>query len=117
MNIPDENIEAGQRELLRRYKIPFRQIGVEIGRKGLDDVVQIIPLLLTLNNATLFTHDRLFARRKNAHAHDCLVYLEIHYTQSADGIRRFLKHPDFNMIKKRLGKVVRVGERIISTLD
>ena len=33
----DENILEGQRRLLQKWGIPFRQIGVEIGRKGMDD--------------------------------------------------------------------------------
>lgn len=46
MNILDENILQDQRELLLNWQIPFRQIGYEVGRKGMKDD-EIIPFLLT----------------------------------------------------------------------
>jgi len=55
MNILDENILESQRQLLIRWRIPFRQIGYEIGQKGMDDE-EILPLLLTLRQPTFF-HD------------------------------------------------------------
>lgn len=53
MNILDENILESQRQLLLRWKISFRQIGYEIGRKGMNDE-EIIPLLLALRQPTFF---------------------------------------------------------------
>ena len=44
MNILDENIINSQRLLLLDWRIPVRQIGFEIGRKGMQDA-EIIPLL------------------------------------------------------------------------
>ena len=44
MNILDENIPKPQRELLEGRRISVRQVGVNIGRKGLLDE-EIIPLL------------------------------------------------------------------------
>ena len=46
-----------QRDLLARWKIPFRQIGREVAHSGIKDP-QI--LLLTLKRPALFTHDRGF---------------------------------------------------------
>ncbi len=37
MNIIDEQILENQRQLLRSWRIPIRQIGYDIGRKGLKD--------------------------------------------------------------------------------
>jgi hypothetical protein len=37
MNILDENIIASQRQRLRSWRIPVRQIGIDIARKGLQD--------------------------------------------------------------------------------
>jgi hypothetical protein len=35
MNVLDENIPEDQRELLRRWRIHTRQIGEDVGRKGM----------------------------------------------------------------------------------
>jgi hypothetical protein len=43
MNIPNENLLGSQRQLLHKWRVPFRQIGYEVGRKGMDE--QIIPLI------------------------------------------------------------------------
>ena len=56
MNVLDENIPKDQRQLLERWRIRARQIGVNIGRRGLQDD-EIIPLLLTLRRPTFFTRD------------------------------------------------------------
>ena len=48
MNVLDENIPEDQRQLLRSWRIRAYQIGREIGRQGLKDEQQIIPLLLEL---------------------------------------------------------------------
>ena len=45
MNVLDENILKNQRQLLRGWRIRVRQIGDDIGRKGLQDE-EIIRLLL-----------------------------------------------------------------------
>ncbi len=41
MNVLDENIIAEQRQLLRRWRIRVRQVGVNVGRKGFadDDII------------------------------------------------------------------------------
>ena len=56
MNILDENIINNQCQLLRSWRIPFRQIGFSIGRQGLQDK-GIISLLHTLRRPTFFTRD------------------------------------------------------------
>lgn len=57
MNILDENIREDQRGLLRSWGIPIRQIGVDVGRKGLRDS-EIIPLLHQFRDTSFF-HARL----------------------------------------------------------
>jgi len=57
MNVCDENIDADQRRQLRALKIHYRHIGTEIGRKGLKDRNEIIPLLHSLRRPTLFSRD------------------------------------------------------------
>ena len=56
MNILDENIINNQCQLLRSWRISFRQIGFSIGRQGLQDK-GIISLLHTLRRPTFFTRD------------------------------------------------------------
>lgn len=53
MIIIDENFPESQRQLLLSWRIHIRQIGIELGRKGLQDD-EIIPLLLTYKNPTFF---------------------------------------------------------------
>jgi hypothetical protein len=59
MNILDENIIASQRQRLRSWRIPVRQIGVDIDRKGFQDE-EILPFLQHLHRPTFFTRDRGF---------------------------------------------------------
>ena len=47
MNILDENILEDQRQLLRNWRVPLRQIGYEAGWKGMQDE-EIISFLLGL---------------------------------------------------------------------
>jgi hypothetical protein len=59
MNILDENIIASQRQRLRSWRIPVRQIGVDIARKGFQDE-EIPPFFYHLRQPTFFTRDRGF---------------------------------------------------------
>ena len=76
MNILDENIIASQRQRLRSWRIPVRQIGVDIARKGLQDE-EILPFLHHLRRPTFFTRDRGFYRREVCHRQYSLVCLEV----------------------------------------
>ncbi len=53
MNILDENIPKPQRELLEAWRIHVKQIGVNIGRKGMLDE-EILPLLQRQRRPTFF---------------------------------------------------------------
>jgi hypothetical protein len=48
MILADENIPEDQCQLLRSWRIRIRQIGQDIGRQGMEDAQQILPLLHTL---------------------------------------------------------------------
>jgi len=63
MNVLDENVPESQRALLRSKRVPLRQIGQEIGRKGMKDD-EIIPLLLDCDRPTFFTLDSDFYDRR-----------------------------------------------------
>ena len=44
MIILDENFPESQRQLLYGWRVPLRQIGYEVGRKGMQDE-EILPFL------------------------------------------------------------------------
>lgn len=55
MIVLDENIDEPQRRRLEMWRIRVRQIGVEVGRLGMKDLNEIIPLLHGLRRSTFFT--------------------------------------------------------------
>jgi hypothetical protein len=107
VNLLDENIRDDQRALLRQWRIPFRQIGKEISRSGLEDE-NVIPLLHRLHRATLFTRDKDFFKQRLCHDAYGLVHLHVVDIEAAEFIRWFLKHSAFDTQTKRLGIVARV---------
>ena len=60
MNVLDENIFELHRQQLEAWNIRVRQVGVDIGKLGMDDREEIIPLLHALRRPTFFTRDRDF---------------------------------------------------------
>ena len=112
MNVLDENIAESQRQLLRHWHVSVRQIGQEVGRKGIADA-EIIPLLHQLSRPTFFSRDTDFYRRELCHSAYCLVSLEVGKYEVASFIRRFLQHPAFSTFPKRRGSLVRVSHRTI----
>jgi hypothetical protein len=60
VNILDENIPKNQRQLLETWRIHVRQIGFNIGQRGMQDE-EIIPFLLQRRHSTFFTRDEVFA--------------------------------------------------------
>jgi hypothetical protein len=110
MNILDENIIASQRQRLRSWRIPVRQIGVDIARKGLQDE-EILPFLHRLHRPTFFTRDRGFYRREVCHRQYGLICLEVAPEEVAIFVRRILRHPRLNTLAKRMGTVVRASHR------
>jgi hypothetical protein len=110
MNILDENIMASPRQRLRSWRIPVRQIGVDIAHKRLQDE-EILPVLHHLRGPTFFTRDRGFYRRAVCHRQYSLVCLEVAPEEVAIFVRRVLRHPRLNTQVKRMGTVVRASHR------
>lgn len=108
MNILDENIDTPQRKMLRAWKVHYRHIGTDIGRKGMDDLDEIIPLLHALRRPTFFTRDEDFYQQNLLHGGYCLVHLGVLPEEAAEYIRRFLRHSSFRTQAQRMGKVTRV---------
>jgi hypothetical protein len=108
LNVLDENLFPEHAELLASWHIHSRQIGRELGRRGmLDD--EIIALLHGLQRPTLFTLDSDFYRPGLRHDGYCLVWAEVAVAELPLIIRRFLRHPTFNTEAKRLGNIVHLS--------
>jgi hypothetical protein len=108
VNILDEDISVIECERLHARKLHFRQIGKGVGRLGMKDSDDIIPLLHTLRRPTFFTRDHGFYHPRLRHSAYCLVYLDVAFDEIADFIRLFLRHTAFRTQAQRMGKVVRV---------
>jgi hypothetical protein len=108
MDILDEQILENQRRLLRSWRIPIRQIGYDIGRKGVKDE-EIITLLLQLRKPTFFTLDFDFFEPRFCHAKYAIVCMDVGKSETAVYIRHLLRHPDFDTVAKRIGKVIRLS--------
>ena len=108
MNVLDENIPASQRQLLESWRFRPRQIGFNIGRRGLQDD-EIVVLLQKLRRPTFFTRDEDFYDQQLAHAKYALVYVAVERHEVAYFVRRLLRHPALNTQAKRLGAVVRAS--------
>lgn len=91
----DENIIESQRLLLRSWKMNIRQIGYEIGKKGMKDP-EIIPFLHKTGEGTFFTRDAGFYQRNLCHSKYCIVCLAVGQSEVAIFIQRLLKHSEFN---------------------
>jgi hypothetical protein len=110
MNVLDENIDEPQRQRLEAWKLHVRQIGVELGRLGMKDRNEIIPLLHTPRRPTFFTRDGDFYHPWLRHHGYCLVFLETRPSEVASYIRRFLRHKLFRTQVQRMGKVICVNK-------
>jgi hypothetical protein len=108
MNVLDENVPESQRVLLRRRRVALRQIGQELGRRGMKDH-EIISLLHQLDRPTFFTLDSDFYNRHLCHERYCLVHLDVEDEMVAEYVRRFLRHRQLNTRAKRLGRVIRIS--------
>jgi len=113
VNILDENIPKSQRQLLESWRIHVRQIGFNIGRRGMQDE-EIIPFLLQRRHSTFFSRDEGFYDRRLCHARYSLVYLAVDKYEAAIFVRRVLRHPELDSQAKRMGKIVRASSAGIS---
>jgi hypothetical protein len=114
MNIVDEAIGAPECQRLRAYRIHFRQIGAGVGRTGMKDREDILPLLHRLKQPTFFTLDHGFYHPMLLHQGYCLVFLDVWDDEAAEYIRRLLRHPEFRTQAQRMGKVVCVRHSGVS---
>ena len=108
MNILDENMLKDQRQQLLDWRVPIRQIGYEVGRKGMKDD-EIIPFLLGLRRPTFFTLDLGFYKRHLCHGRYSLVCLNVRDFDAATFVRLLLRHQAFDTQAKRMGAVIRVS--------
>jgi hypothetical protein len=107
MLIADENLPAGQRRWLRKWRIHVRVVGVDMALRGATDE-NLLPLLHRLPQPTFFTLDQDFYRSDWIHPAYCLVWLDVTDDRAAEFIRRFLRQPAFATKVKRMGIVARV---------
>jgi hypothetical protein len=112
LNLLDENFPADQRLSLREWRIPHRQLGVEVSYLGIKDD-NIIPLLHRFGRVTFFTRDEDFFKRHFCHAAYCIVWLDVKEDDAAVYVRRFLRHALFVTQRKRMGLVARVRQEAI----
>ena len=110
MIILDENFPESQRQLLRGWRVPIRQIGYEVGGKGMPDE-EIIPFLLRRRRSTFFTRDLDFYQRQLCHARYCLVCVDVGQYAAAAFVRRLLRHGEFDTEAKRMAAGIRVSQR------
>jgi len=108
VNILDENILDSQRLLIKSWRIPVRQIGYDIGRKGMKDR-EIVSFLLQLDRPTFFTMDFDFYKRNLCHPRYCLVCMDVRKHEVAEFVRRLLRRAEFSTMARRMGKVVRIS--------
>ena len=95
-------------DLSENSLIPVKQIGFNVGRRGMQDE-EIVPLLIKHRRSTFFTRDDDFYRRHLCHAHYCIVHLAVHISEAAIFVRRLLRNQDFNTYSKRVGRVLRAS--------
>ena len=107
MLVLDENLPAGQRLLLRKWRLRFRVVGVDVAARGTDDE-NLVPVLHSLSQPTFFSLDRDFYRPDWAHPNYGLIRLDVADDQAAEFILRFLRHSTFDTQAKRKGIVARV---------
>ncbi len=81
-------------------------IGQDIARKSIGDD-NILALLHGLKQATLFTRDEHFFKRRLCHPCYGLIWLDLAPEESAVFIRRILRHPQFSTKARRMGIALR----------
>ena len=104
MNLLDENFPEDQAALLRGMGVRLRHFGHDWGDSGTDDA-GIIPLLHRERRVTFFTEDSDFCKAWLCHPAYALVVLDVALDDFANMARRFLRHPQFDSIAKRMGVV------------
>ena len=112
MNVLDENIIDSQRQMLLDRGIAVRQVGVELGHRGMSDQ-EILPLLHGLSRPTFFTRDQDFYDRRLCHHAYCLVFLDVDDEQVAESVAPTLRHRELKTWAQRLGTVIRISPQSV----
>lgn len=76
MLVLDENLPAGQRLLLRKQRLQFRVVGLDVAARGTQDE-DLLPALRRLPSPTFFTLDKHFFRPDWRHLGYALVWLDV----------------------------------------
>jgi hypothetical protein len=108
VNVLDENVLASQRSLLRRRRIPFRQNGFELGRKGMTDG-ENLSLLHGLGRPTFIPRDADFSNPGLGHARYCLVWVHVGLLEVAAYIQRLLRQSVCDTQASRMGAVMNIS--------
>jgi hypothetical protein len=108
LNILDENIPKSQRLLLESRGLRVKQIGVDVGHKGMLDE-EIIRLLHALRQSTFLTRDEDFFDRRLRHTGYCIAYLAVDKDEVAFFVHRLLRHHVLKTKAQRIGSVIRVS--------
>ena len=108
MIVLDENVFESQRLQLRARRVHLCQIGIEIGRKGMQDD-EIITLLRTLRRPSFFSRDRDFFKKTLCSDNYCSAFLDVAPLDVAQYVRRVLRHPEFKTWSQRIGRVARIA--------
>jgi hypothetical protein len=97
----DENIVDGQRLLLEGWNVTARQVGLDVGRKGLR----------RRHNRTTISSSRDlgFYTPELRHQHYAIVVAAVGQYELAAFVRRFLHHPEFDTHASRAGKIMRIA--------
>ncbi len=109
MLVLDENIRDSARRQLLEWRIRVRQIGKDLGRKGMSDE-EILPFLHSLPQPTFFSRDRDFNSPKLCNPKCCFVVLKINERLVANFIRKVLEHSEFDSYAKRRGAVLEASD-------
>ena len=117
MIILDHNIPEHQARQLHRYRIHFRQIGFHVGRPEWDDQQEILRYLHASKQITFITRDLGFYRYRLCHKSYCLVVLTVPVLETADYVRKLLRHKDLRTRAQRNGKVITVSTKRIAFWD
>lgn len=113
MNVLDENVPESQRLRLSNRGVAARQIGYDLGHKGMQDE-EIVALLHHLDRPTFFTLDSDFYDRHLCHARYCLVHLNVDEELIAEQIPRLLKQAMFKTKAQRMGCVIQLSPASVS---
>lgn len=109
MILIDHNVPEHQVVQLQRWGVHCQKIGRDVGREEWQDLDEILRYLHRGRQHTFITRDAGFFRRRLCHANYCIVVIIGPVEETAEYVRRFLRHPSFRTKRQRMGKVVRLS--------